>query len=147
MPTVRRERALDAPREKVWAVIRNPERLPQWWPQVTRVEEADQEAWTTVLETPRGKSLRADYTVLESVEPERLVWRHEIEESPFERIMSDSRYQLVLEPDDGGTLVKLAHRTRLRGFARFGFIQVRLATRRTLDGALEGLATLAEGRG
>jgi len=147
MPTVRRERAVDAPREKVWAVIRNPERLPQWWPQVTRVEEAGEEAWTTVLETPRGKSLRADYTVLESVEPERLVWRHEIEESPFERIMSDSRYQLVLEPDDGGTRVKLAHRTRLRGFARFGFIQVRLATRRTLDGALEGLATLTEERG
>ena len=67
------------------------------------MEEVGEEAWTTVMETARGKSLRADYTVLESVEPERLVWRHEIEESPFERIMSDSRYQLVLEPDGGGT--------------------------------------------
>jgi uncharacterized protein YndB with AHSA1/START domain len=146
MPTVRRQRALAAPREEVWGLVRNPDHLPQWWPKVTRVEEAGDEAWTTVMETPRGKSLRVDYTLLESVEPERLVWRHEIEESPFERIMSDSRYQLTLEPADEGTKATLSHRTRLRGFARFGVIQVRLATRRTLDGALEGLATLAEGR-
>ncbi len=145
MPTVKRERALSAPPERVWAVARDPERLPQWWPLVSRVEEADQGAWTTVMTTARGKTLRADYTVLESVEPERLVWRHELEESPFERIMSDSRYQLVLEPEGDGTRVELAHRTRLRGFARFGVIQIRLATRKTLDRALEGLATLAEG--
>ena len=144
MPTVRGERALAASREAVWAVVRDPERLPEWWPWVIRVEEACAEAWTAVMESPRGKSLRADYTVLESVAPERLVWRHELEESPFERIMSDSRYQLVLEPAPGGTTVKLSHRTRLRGFSRFGVIQVRLAGRRTLAGALEGLAHLAE---
>ena len=146
MPTVRRERALGAPRERVWALVRDPARLPQWWPQVTRVEEVEDAAWTTVMQTSRGKTLRADYTVLESVEPERLVWRHEIEESPFERIMSDSRYQLLLEPEGEGTKVSLAHRTRLRGFARFGAIQVRLATRKTLERALDGLATIAEGR-
>jgi uncharacterized protein YndB with AHSA1/START domain len=146
MPTVRRERMLGAPREKVWALARDPEHMPRWWPSVSRVEEADEKSWTAVMQTARGKTLRADYTVLESVEPERLVWRHEIEESPFERIMSDSRYQLVLEPEGDGTRVKLAHRTRLRGFARFGVIQVRLATRKTLDTALEGLASLAEGR-
>jgi uncharacterized protein YndB with AHSA1/START domain len=137
---------MEAPREKVWALARDPERMPQWWPSVSRVEEAGEEAWTAVMQTERGKTLRADYTVLESVEPERLVWRHEIEESPFERIMSDSRYQMVLEPEGEGTRVKLAHRTRLRGFARFGAIQVRLATRKTLERALDGLATLAEGR-
>ncbi len=146
MPTVRRERAVAAPPEAVWAVVGDPERLPEWWPSVTRVEEAGPEAWTTVMETPRGKSLRADHSVLESVPPERLVWRHEIEESPFERIMSDSRYQVSLEPVGEATTVKLAHRTRLRGFARLGAIQVRLATRRTLDGALEGLARLVEAR-
>ncbi len=143
---MRRERAVSAPRERVWAVARDPQRLPQWWPSVSRVEEAHEGAWTTVMQSSRGKTLRADYTVLESVEPERLVWRHEIEESPFERIMSDSRYQLVLEPEGDATKVQLAHRTRLRGFARFGGLQVRLATRKTLDRALEGLATLAEGR-
>ena len=137
---------MEAPREKVLALARDPERMPQWWPSVSRVEETGGEAWTAVMQTERGKTLRADYTVLESVEPERLVWRHEIEESPFERIMSDSRYQLVLEPEGDGTRVKLAHRTRLRGFARFGVIQVRLATRKTLERALDGLATLAEGR-
>lgn len=145
MPTVWRERAVAASPEAVWAVVGDPERLPGWWPSVTRVEEAGPEAWTTVMETPRGKSLRADHTVLASVACERLVWRHEIKESPFERIMSDSRYQVLLEPAREATIVKLAHRIRLRGFARLGAIQVRLATRRTLDGALEGLARLAEG--
>lgn len=125
-------------------MVRDPGRLPEWWPSVTRVEDVSAEAWTTVMETPRGKSLRADYTVVESVTPERLVWRHEIEESPFERIMSDSRYQLLLEPAGDRTTVKLAHRIRLRGFARFGSIQVRLATKKTLDGALEGLERLVE---
>ncbi|MBA2420065.1 MAG: SRPBCC family protein [Thermoleophilaceae bacterium] len=144
MPSIRRERALAAPREAVWTVVRDPGRLPEWWPSVTRVEDVSAEAWTTVMETPRGKSLRADYTVVESVTPERLVWRHEIEESPFERIMSDSRYQLLLEPAGDRTTVKLAHRIRLRGFARFGSIQVRLATKKTLDGALEGLERLVE---
>ena len=146
MPTVRRQRAVSAPREKVWAVARDPERLPQWWPSVTRVEDVHEGAWTTVMQTSRGRTLRADYTLLEDLEPERMVWRHEIEESPFERIMSDSRYQLVLEAEGEATTVRLAHRSRLRGFARFGAIQVRLATRRTLDQALEGLAALAEGR-
>ncbi len=144
MPTVRRERAVAAPREAVWAVVCDPDRLPEWWPSVIRVEEVGAAAWTTVLETPRGKSLRSDYSLLESVALERLVWRHEIAESPFEGIMSDSRYQLLLGPAGKGTTVKLAHRTRLRGFARFGAIQVRLATRKTLDGALEGLARLVE---
>jgi len=146
MPTVRRERVVSAPRERIWATARDPDHLPRWWPKVTRVEDVGEEAWTTVMETARGKSLRADYTVLESVEPELLVWRHEIEESPFERIMSDSRYRLVLEPEGEDTKVQLSHKVRLRGFARFGVIQIRLATRKTLDGALEGLADLTERR-
>ncbi|MDQ3720880.1 MAG: SRPBCC family protein [Actinomycetota bacterium] len=143
---MRRERAVAASPGAVWAVVGDPERPPEWWPSVTRVEEAGPEAWTAVMETPRGKSLRADHTMLESVACERLVWRHEIEESPFERIMSDSRYQVLLEPAGEATTVKLAHRTRLRGFARFGALQVRLATQRTLAGALEGLARLVEAR-
>ena len=145
MATVKREATVAASPQQVWEVVSDPFRMPQWWPNVTRVEEASADAWTTVMTSPRGKTLRADYSVLESVLHERRVWRHEIEESPFERIMSDSRYQVVLQPTEEGTRVELAQRVRLRGFARFGAIQVRLATRKTLDGALEGLAREAGG--
>ena len=143
---MKRQRTVDAAPDAVWDLVSDPHHLPRWWPQVQRVEEVTGDAWTKVLRSPKGRTVRADYTRVEWQPPKRIVWRQEIEESPFERIMSDSRYQLLLEPDGEGTRVKLAHRTRLRGFARFGVIQVRLATRRTLDGALEGLARLAEGR-
>jgi uncharacterized protein YndB with AHSA1/START domain len=142
VPTIRREEVLAAAPEAVWAVVAEPSRLAQWWPGVTRVEEASPQAWTTVMTSPRGKTLRSDFTLLEAEPPRRLVWRHEVEESPFERIMSDSRVQVLLEPDGEGTRVELAQRIRLRGFARFGVLQVRRATARTLRGALEGLGRL-----
>jgi uncharacterized protein YndB with AHSA1/START domain len=145
LPTVRREAVLGGPPQEVWNVLSDPTRLPEWWPGITRVEEASPEAWTTVMTSPRGKVLRSDFTVLESEPPRRTVWRHEVEESPFERIMSDSRLQLVLEQAAAGqTRVELAQRIRLRGFARFGVLQVRRATARTLEGALARLAQVVE---
>jgi hypothetical protein len=38
--------------------------------------------------------------------------------------------------------VTISVRHRPRGFARFGFVQLRLAARRQLDGALDGLERL-----
>ena len=46
-------------------MVSDPAQLPRWWPGVTRVEEATPEAWTTVLASPRGKVVRADFTRLE----------------------------------------------------------------------------------
>ena len=121
----------------------DPQRLPQWWPGVQRVEEASPEAWTTVLSSPRGKSVRADYTLVESEPLRRLVWRHEVAESPFERILRESLTELVLEPDGSDvTEVGLTLRQRPRGFARLGLIQLRQAAVRQAEGALEGLDAL-----
>jgi len=145
MPTVVRTRAVPATPERLWDVVADPERLPEWWPGVRRVEDATRSAWTTVLGTPKGKNLRADYTLLHAEHPRRLAWRHELEESPFERILSESLTELELEPDDDGTMVSLTTRLRLRGLSRFGGFQVTRATRRQLDGALEGLQELARG--
>jgi hypothetical protein len=47
-----------------------------------------------------------------------------------------------VEPAEAGTDVALTLRQRPRGWARFGVIVLRRAGRRTLDDALEGLATL-----
>ena len=140
MPTVSRRRSVRAAPDEVWTLVSDPVRLPEWWPGVQRVEEASREAWTTVLSSPRGKAVRADYTLVESREPTRLVWRQEVEESPFERILHEATTELEIEPaDEGMTNVSLRLRQRPRGFARLGFIQLRRAAARQLEGALDGL--------
>jgi uncharacterized protein YndB with AHSA1/START domain len=139
---VRRETLLPAPPREVWRVVNNPARLPAWWPGVSRVEDASPAAWTTVLVSPKGKAVRADYTRLEAEEPRRLRWRHEVEESPFERILASSTTEIALEPSDGGTLVRIALDQRPRGWARFSPFQLRAAASRQVAGALAGLAAL-----
>jgi uncharacterized protein YndB with AHSA1/START domain len=145
MPTVTRTRTVPAPPERVWSTIARPERLVEWWPRVQRVEEADASAWTTVLVgSDRGaRALRADFTRVDLDPPRRLSWRHEVAESPFERVMASSVTEIALEPVGGdATAVTISERIGLRGLARFGGLQVRRATRRKLDGALDGLERL-----
>lgn len=147
MPTVARTRTMGVAPQRLWDVVADPERLPEWWPNVQRVEDASPSAWTTVLATGKGKSIRADYTLLEAEHPSRLSWRQEIEESPFERILTESVTELELEPAQEGTLVRLTTRLRLRGLSKFGGLQFSRATRRQLDGALDGLQALVLGDG
>lgn len=140
---VRRERVVAAVPAEVWAVVSDPERLPAWWPGVSRVEEASRDAWTTVLVSPKGKSVRADYSLVAAEEPARVRWRHEVEESPFERLLAESTTEIALEPEEaGGTRVRVTLDQRPRGWARFSPFQLRAAATRQAEGALEGLAGL-----
>ena len=141
---VRRARVVPAAAQEVWRVVSDPHRLPAWWPGVTRVEEASREAWTTVLVSPKGKQVRADYSLDEADEPERIRWRHEVEASPFERLLAESTVELRLEPDPGGagTRVELTLAQRPRGWARFSPFQLRAAAGRQAETALDGLAGL-----
>jgi uncharacterized protein YndB with AHSA1/START domain len=145
MPTVSRARELGASPDEVWRVVSDPERLPDWWPGVSRVEEVSAGAWTKVLTSPRGKPIRADYSLVESRQPERLVWRHEVEESPFERILAESLTEIELDPAGSGTRVTVTVRHRPRGWARFSPLQLRRAATRQVEGALAGLAGVMEG--
>jgi uncharacterized protein YndB with AHSA1/START domain len=139
---VRRERVVRALPAEVWRIVSDPTRLAAWWPGVSRVEEASRDAWTTVLVSPTGKPVRADYSLVEAEEPDRLLWRHEVEESPFERLLHGSTTEIALAPEDGGTRVRLTLDQRPRGWARFSPLQMRSAARRQADAALEGLAQL-----
>jgi uncharacterized protein YndB with AHSA1/START domain len=139
---VRRETFVSAAPEDVWRVVSDPSRLPTWWPSVSRVEEASPDAWTKVLMSPGGKAVRADYTRVEAEEPVRIRWRHEVEESPFERILSASTTEITMEPREGGTLVRISVEHRPRGWARFSPFQMRAAATRQVSGALEGLASV-----
>ena len=145
MPVVSRSRKVPTAPERLWTLVSDPERLTDWWPRVQRVEDASRKAWTTVMVTPKGRTLRADFTLLESEHPRLLRWRQEVEESPFERILESAVTELELEKaGEGETDVRLTQRLTLRGFSRLGGFQIRLATRRQLEGALEGLGDVAE---
>jgi uncharacterized protein YndB with AHSA1/START domain len=140
---VRRERVVSPVPAEVWRVVSDPSRLAAWWPGVSRVEEASRDAWTTVLVSPKGKVVRADYTLVDADEPERLRWRHEVDESPFERLLASSSTEIELELDPGGgTLVRVTIEQRPRGWARFSPFQLRAAATKQAEGALEGLAEL-----
>jgi uncharacterized protein YndB with AHSA1/START domain len=145
VPVVSRSRTVPAAPERLWSLVSDPERLTDWWPRVQRVEDASQKAWTAVMVTPKGRTLRADFTLLESEHPRLLRWRQEVEESPFERILEGAVTELELQPaGDGATDVKLTQRLTLRGLSRLGGMQIRRATRRQLEGALDGLGELAQ---
>ena len=139
---VRRERTVPAAPAKVWGVVSDPARLPQWWPGVSRVEEASPEAWTKVLTSAKGTAIRADYTLLDAEAPRRLRWRHEVEASPFERILAQSTTEIALEPEDGETRVEIAISQLPRGWARLSPFQLRAAATRQAEGALDGLERL-----
>lgn len=144
MPTIVRTRTLPAGREALWAVVSDPHHLPRWWPRVERVEEASAAAWTEVLRSPKGKSLRADFTRVRAEAPRRIVWRQEVTGSPFERILAEAVTEVLLEPAEAGsTRVQIRAVQRLRGFALLGSLLMRRSTKRILDEALDGLARIA----
>jgi uncharacterized protein YndB with AHSA1/START domain len=145
VPTVSKHLAYDAPLERIWNVVSDPYSLPRWWPRVQRVEEVTETGWTMVLVSDRGKPIRADYSVTRSQPMELLEWQQELEETPFERMLSLSRVIFKFEPDeDGSTAVQVRSTERLRGLARLGSPLVRRATRKRLSGALDGLGKLVE---
>jgi uncharacterized protein YndB with AHSA1/START domain len=143
VPTVKRARSIAAERDALWAIVSDPYHLPRWWPSVQRVEDASAEAWTKVLRSPKGRAIRADYTRVSADPPAKLVWRQEVEESPFERILREAVTEISLEPVNGATRVELRSTQRLRGLARFGSFMVRRATARLLEEALTGLERAA----
>lgn len=144
MPVVTEHSELDAPLERIWEVVSDPYSLPRWWPRAERVEEVTESGWTMVLMSDRGKPIRADYTLAESRPMELLEWRQELEETPFERMLSLSRLVIELDGDEDSAAVVLRSTERLRGLARLGSPMVRRATRRRLEQALQQLGELVE---
>ena len=139
MPVVRRDRVLGAEPPRVWEVVADPHHMPRWWPGVQRMEQVDDERFTQVFISKRGRPVRADFQVVLSEPPSRRCWEQEIPGTPFERVLSEAITEIRLEQVDGGTRVTIEQRQRLRGSARTGGFLLRRATRKRLDEALEGL--------
>ena len=143
---VRLERTVGASPDAVWRLVSDPSRLAEWWPGVTRVEDAGADAWTTVLTSPKGKAVRADYKLQERVEGTSVAWRQELAGSPFERILAEALTRVELAGAGDGTRVVLTLTQRPRGWARFSPMQLRAAARRQAESALDGLGAVLEGR-
>ena len=144
MPKVSRSRTIRASAERVWDLVSDPHNLPRWWPRIMRVEDVqgqgERSRWTAVLETERGTGVRADYRCSGSANRRRFAWRQDLDGTPFERILKESRVEIRLEPEgDGATEVRLESEERLRGLSRLGSMMMRGATRRRLDEALDGI--------
>lgn len=139
MPTTRRTRSLAAGPHDVWPTVSDPHHLPRWWPLVASVEQVQEDAFTELLKTRKGRGIRADFRVLERTPPAVFRYAQDVEGSPFERIMRSSEISVELEPAPDGTLVALTRRTRLRGMSSLGGFLWRRATARQLDEALDAL--------
>jgi len=145
--TTRRSRVVAAPAKEVWRVATDPYHLPRWWPATQRVERVTKAGWTSVFTTPRGRTVRADYTISTTEPGRRARWRQQVEGTPFERLFASVEYELRLavvagRPD--ATEVELVVDQQARGWARFGAVQLKRASGRQLDRALTGLAEAVE---
>jgi uncharacterized protein YndB with AHSA1/START domain len=140
MATARRSRTIGASPQTIWEVLEDPHHMPRWWPGVTRMEGVEDERFTQVFTTKKGRPVRLDFRILESEAPWRRIWEQELIGSPLERVLAESVTEVVLEPEPGGTRVSIEQRQKLRGYSRTGGFMWRRATASRLDEALEGLA-------
>lgn len=151
MATARATRIIAAPREEVWELVADPHHMPRWWPQVARMESVQEDRFTQVFMTKKGRPVRVDFNVRSSEEPHRRVWEQEVIGTPFERVLAESVIEIALEPHAGAsaeaasaaTKVTLAQQQRLRGYSRTGGFLLRRATRKRLEEALDGLERIA----
>jgi uncharacterized protein YndB with AHSA1/START domain len=132
-----RARTVPAPPDAVWVLLRDPRSLPRWWPRTERVEGVRGDGWTTVLRSPRGRVVRADWRLDASEKGVRRAWSQRVEGTPFEKVLRGRRIELRLEPRDGETRVVATMELEPR--RRTGSLLLRGAVRRELDGALDGL--------
>jgi uncharacterized protein YndB with AHSA1/START domain len=141
VPTARRSRLIAAPAQDLWDVIADPHHLPRWWPRVARVEDVEAGAFTEVMKTGRGKTVRADFELVSSDEGARsLSWRQRLAGSPFARVLSEAQTTISLKEATEGTEVTIVLKQTLAGILpRLGSRMVRRAAANTIEQALDGL--------
>jgi hypothetical protein len=127
---------------------------------VARVEGVAHGAFTEVMLTAKGKTVRADFDLIEADEQQRLLlWSQRVAGTPFARVLRSAETEVRLaaantqEPgtapgdeagDAAGTIVTIELRQALSGvLPRFGSFIVRRAAAATIDQALDGLERIS----
>ena len=99
MTTARRSRTIAAPAQELWELVRDPHHLPRWWPRVMRVEDVEEDAFTEVMKTRKGKLVRADFNVIVGTEDERtLTWVQRVQGTPFATVLKSAETELRFTP-------------------------------------------------
>ena len=60
MSRVRKHAFIEAPVQRIWELVSDVERHPEWWPRVVETEAGDREVGATyrqIMETPRGSEV------------------------------------------------------------------------------------------
>jgi uncharacterized protein YndB with AHSA1/START domain len=136
-----RERRVEAPAQQVWGFVDDPARLPEWFTFAERVEllEGEGVGRRQRMHGSWGKKRSEVDQVIVEHEPGRLLaWRHEAERldgKPAPRFAADTHFAVRLDPEEGGTRVRLESRqepaSALRGVA------MRLLGTREIAGHME----------
>jgi uncharacterized protein YndB with AHSA1/START domain len=142
MTVAQRSRTLPASQQELWEIVSDPHHMPRWWPGVDRMEGVEDDSFTQVLKTKRGRPVRADFRVVRSEPPSSRSWAQDVAGTPFERVLTESVVEVRLEPAAGGTEVTISQQQKLRGYSRTGGLLLRRATDSKLDEALDGLARI-----
>jgi carbon monoxide dehydrogenase subunit G len=143
----RRSRMIAGEPHALWELVRDPHHFPRWWPGVIRVEAVSDDRWTHVYTTKKGRAVRIDFRLLESLGPEgasdapaRRSWEQEIPGTPFERVLHAAVTEITLErAGPSATKVTIEQDQQLKGYSRTGGWMLRRATNSRLDEALDGL--------
>jgi len=165
MPTATASRRIAAPSEQLWRIVSDPYHLPRWWPRVERVEDVDGGAFTEVMRTRKGKTVRADFDLVRADEPAgTVVWEQRLAGTPFAGVLSVSETELrvVPAPGAGGRPAEApgaasdvtiemrqelnAQTVTIRGrwqMPSFGSWLLRRAASRTIKEALDGLEEIS----
>jgi uncharacterized protein YndB with AHSA1/START domain len=118
--------------------VSDPYQLPRWWPRVTRVESVDGLGWSTILASPRGRDVRADWRLEKNDPPELRRWEQELDGSPFARLFVQNAVEIQVDPDRVTILIE----QRVRGWARLAPFIVRRAAKKVAGEALDGLQAI-----
>ena len=143
MARVSRARTIAASAEDLWRIVGDPSHLARGWPKVERIEGVRRGSFTEVMRTKKGRTIRADFHIVDSDRPRRFIWTQDLPGTPFERFLALNETEALLEAADGGTRVTLTSRQKLRGLSRIGGgFMLKRATKKQLDEALSALEGL-----
>ena len=141
-PDLVMERIFDAPRELVWKVLHDSDRIPHWWgPRTTKMTVVENDVrvggrWRWIAHSADGEApFTGEY--LEVVPPERVVRTEMFDVPPFN--LGEPAIETM-------TLEDLGTRTRLVSRSRFPSVEVLDGALSTgmIGGALESYDRLAE---
>ncbi len=136
------EIVIDAPVERVWPLVGDPARWPEWQHVLQRAELLAPDRFRVV-----GGNDRRSYAyeiVIDTLDaPQRIAWRY------AERIKGSGDY--TLEARDGATLVRTVETLQIAMLPGIRWVVERLMFnrqfRKTVQGALETLKERVEGTG